>query len=428
MAKKVETAAPVKEGEREELQDKINQEAAAELDFDNMTLSSLGSEEEFLAATDLSNYGEVNDTCEYPHIKVATKSLRELLKVATQITTAAGRDLISKAVNITVENGEAVFRVTDFENYLSRKLPILNQENVLKEVISIPVEVLVKLIKAAPVNTVIYVKDDEVMIRLVGGEMPLETINADNGKFQYLDEVIFKKTVSAPALYSVLKDFGGIISSAVSPSERRVVFTEKMACASYMWAIITAPGDFYPMDMKIKDLAILKTLLTGSSEDLKVYETTDDVKVKRVVIESNAFKYAFMISDLGVSESLLNRMDQIITAPGTHVDFVQFYKMVELSADLPYSIGKLGVNMDPESSSLVLAMKTKKSDDSIFLIPGATSDKLVRLAKDFALQAKLMKIVLRSFASASSIRISVNEDGIAISTDQYSSVIYSELD
>jgi hypothetical protein len=393
-----------------------------DLDFDDVDLSSVDDSE--LDNVDLSSFGEVEDTVDFPHFKVATKEFKEFLKVAKTICSAGGRDVVSKAVCLSAKDGKLVCRSTDFDVYIEQKLELMNVTNILDGEVVIPTDILIKLIKAVPVNTVIYKNGDNFYIRLYGGDIVLETYSITADKFSFLDEVEKVGTIAAVDLYSVIKDFSGVVTAAVSPQERRILFEKQKAYASYMWAIMMSSKSFQDFDLKIKDISVLKNLLLGSEEVLEVFVTKESVKIKRCVISGTKFKYSFLISDVRMSESMKDNLVSVVDAGGVFVDFISFYKMVEVAADLPYSIGKIGLNYSEDG--IHLAIKTKKDKDSVFNITGSKDGEVVSLKDELIVQAKLLKIVLRSFASKSSVRLSVSEKGLGIVSDDYSAAIYSE--
>ena len=55
---------------------------------------------------DLSNFGEVDTTVGFPHVKVPTKAFQEFLRIAKLFSAASGRDIISKSVSFLVEEGK----------------------------------------------------------------------------------------------------------------------------------------------------------------------------------------------------------------------------------------------------------------------------------------------------------------------------------
>ena len=106
------------------------------------------------------------------------------------------------------------------------------------------------------------------------------------------------------------------------------------------------------------------------------------------------------------------------------IDFLQFYKLVELSSELNYSIGKVGLNVD-ETGSIKLAFKTKKGKDTIFTLDGSINGNVVTLDKELEIQSKLLRVLLKAFTKESSIKVNVLKDALIISSDNYNSVIFA---
>lgn len=392
------------------------------LDLDGVDLDEV---ESGIDDMDLSDFGEIDDTIDYPHIKVSTKVLNEFLKVAKQICSSGGRDIVSKAVCMKADGDKLVCMATDFDVYVEKKLELLNTENILTDLIQVPTDILIKLTKAVPVNTIIYKKEDEFFIRLYGGDMTLETYSFPEEKFVFSDEVDKIGEIEAEDLYGAMKDLTPVVTAAVNPAERRVICEKDKAFANYMWAIIMIKKSFDDFDLKVKDLSVLKSLtLDKKEEQILVYKTKEDNKVVRCVLEGSDFKYAFLVSAVSVSESMKNNISDVVKDSGVYVDFVQFYKMVQVASDLPYAIGKIGINYCDEG--IDVNIMTKKGTDNRFTISGNKENEIEKLDEDLVVQAKLLRIILRSFASKSSIRLTVSEDGLGILSDDYSAALYSE--
>lgn len=393
------------------------------LNFDDISLDDIEGDDS-LDSMDLSSFGEVDDTMDLPHIKMSTKSFKEVLKVAKTICAAGGRDVISKAVCLKSEGDKVVCSMTDFDVYLQVKVERLNMDNILDEAIVIPTDILIKLVKAVPVNTIIFRDGDELKMRLYGGDIVLETFNVDVDKFIFNDPVDKESTVSSKDLYSIMKDFSPIVTAAVAPTERRIVCEPNKAYAFYMWGILCSEKPFANMDLKVKDISVLKTLTLNLDEELTVSKTADGVKVVRKVVEGSNFKYVFLVSDTKVSDTLKDGISTVVVNDGVFVDFVQLYKIVEVASELPYAIGKIGFNYTEDGVNL--AIKTKKGADSMFTLNGSKAGNTDALTEELVVSAKLLRIFLRSFAAQSSVKISLSAKGMGISCDDYSSAIYPE--
>lgn len=392
-----------------------------------LNLEDVDLDEVNLDDMDLSDFGEVNESIDYPHIKLGSKVFKEFLKVAKKVCASGGKDIISKAICLQYnkDKEKVVGYATDFDVYIQQELECLNTENILEEPIVVPTDILIKLCSAVPANTIIYKKDDVMYIRLYGGDMELETHTMSVDKFQFLDEVTRVGTVEATPLYGILKDFSPVVSAAVNPAEKRIVVTKDGAFANYMFAILKSDIVTGEYDLKSKDIEVLKALTVNKKDEtLTVYRTNEDVKAVRCVIEAVDFKYAFLVSESSMSETLKNNMAQVLKGDGVFVDFIQLYKMVELASELPYALGKVGINYSDDG--IYVDVKTKKGASNIFNISGSIEGNIAPLDKELVVQAKLLRILLRSFASKQSIKLSVSKEGLGISCDDYSSAIYSE--
>lgn len=389
-----------------------------DMDIDNVDLSDVDAIDDM----DLSNFGEIDDTIEFPHFKLTSVEFKEVLKLAKVVCSTGGRDIISKAIMFKAEGSNLVAKATDLDVFVEKKVSLLNNENVLTDTVVVPTDILVKLAKAVPVNTVIYKKEDIFYIRLYGGDIPLETYSITEDKFSFNEPLAKSSTISLEVLKSVVKDFSPIVTSAVNPPERRILFSKETAFSSYAWALIAFKDTFDNFDLKVKDINVIKSLLVNKEGDLEVSFTTES-DIKRCQFKGDDFTYTFLLSESTLTEEQMSGTDKVDSSKGVYVDFIQFYKMVEVSADLPYSIGKLGFKYSDTGLSLFL--KTKKDKDSEFTLHGSP-DNNPTYDKELILQAKLLRIVLRSFAGRATLKVSLDDNGIAISSGDMKAVLLAD--
>lgn len=372
-----------------------------------------GVEVSDLDNTALEGFGDVTEKIEFPHIKMSTKSLKRFADISKTISVAGGRDIISKAVCLEVIDGKVACRATNFDIYVRQDYDLMNQENVLKDVVVIATDILLKLLKAAPGSTVIYKKEDKFYIKLFGGDVVLESYDVGSEKFAFSEKTENPVTVGSNLLYSVAKNYSGVVSAAVSSTERRIGFTEKGAFCKYMWAILAARGGFGNFEFKPKEIDVVRAMLVNTDEDIRVSFATGG-KSKRALFEGTGFSFSTLLSDIKVSAEDEKMLDKPAEG-GFHVDLVQLYKIVELAADLPYSLGKLVFTYAP-GAGLKINLATRKGTDHEFTVSGSQDGKLVDDATA-TIQAKLLRVVLRTFAGQSTVKLSILNGEIVISCE-----------
>ena len=378
--------------------------------------------DEDLGDMDLSGYGEIDLDISEPHFKLSSKDFKEVLKIAKAISGTTGKDPASKALCMIPDDiGVLHCYSTDFDVFLCKDIVILNAENILKEPVIVSVDTLIKLAKAVPSSTVIYRKEENYYIRLYGGDMILETVNFPVDRFIFSDPITESGVIESKDLYLTMKDFSSVVTSAVSPDERRIMMSEDRAQVVYLWSVILSKKAYQPMDLKVKDINILKALLVNIDEPLKISYTNEEVQTKRAVIQGNGFSYSFLISDKKLDVDQEKLVTDIIGKSGVYVDFLQLYKTIELASELDYAVGKVGMSYD--SDSIVIGIKNKKGDDSMFTLKGNTEGKLNKFKGELEVQAKLLKVILKTFATSTSVRVTLSDKGISVKNDDYEAVI-----
>lgn len=390
---------------------------------DELVVDIEDMEEDDIQDFNLSNSQE---EIEYPHFKFDTDELKKFLGVAKNIISTSNSDSITNSIFLTEENDKLILRVTDLDVYLEYEVDLKNEVNVLEDNVFIPLDIIQKLIKATQEESVIYKKEGDYFLTLIGGDMVLETSDAEEEGFRYDGEEEKLKEVNSEELFNVVKDLGNLAISAVSPKEKRVYLYDNEAYANYMWAGVKAKKSFVNMDLQVKDIKVMKKLLDGVEEELKVYNLNSS-DVNRKIIEGDGFRYVFIISDLDVSASIKESIEEADIEEGIYIECDYLNKLVEIASSLPYSTGKILMNY-AEGNKLNLTIKTQSEMDSEFQLPGAVAGgDLESLSDDVIVQAEYFKVLLKVFSDYSAIKIGVIEQGISFEAEDYRAILGAEV-
>lgn len=386
--------------------DELNFDLNAEIDIEDMF--------------ELSTVEDV-ETINEPHFRLETKEFLNMLRKAKTVITSNARDLISKAVCMEVVDNKLHMYCTDFDVYLEVSHPITNSTNILDGVVVTPIDTLLQLAKALPsTTTILRDENNRVKIRLIGGAMDVETIEIPKDKFIMKDIVKEDKDIDAEVLNTVLNAFGHIIQTSVNPTEKRIVFNENGAKASYMFAIAHVDGDFPKFDIKVKDLGVLKVLVNKAKGKLKTFRVDDEKASLRFVIKGDDFKYAFLIGKMPMNRILLDNFNKIDFMQGAYVEYNKLSKLIELSSTLNYTTGKVKMQF-PEANTMIIHVPSKNGDN-VFTIE-ATPRGNIKLEEDVEAPAKLFMSILKAFQKNNTLTIFIEEDKIVLNNDTVKALI-----
>ena len=383
----------------------------------NTTLDISSVDETMIEDLNLNDYGSLDVEIKEPHLKLSTKEFLEALKIAKSTISSNSKDLISRSALLKVEGGVLYLYCTDFDIYLKLKLNILNTENLITDTVIFPVDSIMQLLKAVPSTTVISKKEDSYYINLVGGSVILETHVVDESKFKFAEAMNKSdKTINSNKLYSIIKDFSPLVSSAISPSEKRIVFSNKVI-STYMLSSISADLDLPDLDLRVKDMSVLRQLTNlEKEEELSIYFGDNG----RASIEGENFNYTFLTSDLKTNKTLLDILDKQDYTNGLFIDYLSFYKLIELSAELSYSTGKVLVSIRDDVCEVTF--KTRKGNDSVLTLEGLKEGSITSIEKE--VQSKLLRILLKSFSGSSQVKVNLTEESLIVVNEDYHGVLF----
>jgi hypothetical protein len=374
----------------------------------------------------LANFQEDDTKVDFPHIKVSTKKFLDALKISNILSQGSGRDVVARAVGIQVQNGKLAVLLSDFEMFVKKELELINTDNFLEDFISINLPIISKLVKACPSVLTIYKNGDKFYIRLVGGDIVLETITVGKDQLEQ-PEIETKKLKSIGVLNTTevmkaIKNLFVIAAVAVTPAQRRVYFKDKEISSTFLYcsARYKSAQTLPEFDLSIKDIKILYILSQGTeSPELKV-----SMHKKRVMISGTDFSYGFEKSEFKPSQQMIDSMDGILSEEPLNILANQLNISAELATSLVYSLARMDFNYTSEGK-IEFIMKTKRNDGNFVLVSEGNS-KHTPFEKPVSIQSGLLKDLLKVFSQQTSLSMTLTPNGVGLSCGNYDAVLYTE--
>ena len=102
------------------------------------------------------------------------------------------------------------------------------------------------------------------------------------------------------------------------------------------------------------------------------------------------------------------------------IDYLSFYKLIELSAELSYSTGKVLVSIRDDVCEVTF--KTRKGNDSVLTLEGLKEGSITPIEKE--VQSKLLRILLKSFSGSSQVKVNLTEESLIVVNEDYHGVLF----
>lgn len=381
-----------------------------EIDFDNLEM------EDMFEVSDVVD----DEVIEVPHIRLHTKDFLNALKRARTIISTSAKDLMSKSVCMQVIDNELYVNATNFDVFIETKAPIINTENILEKAIVCPVNTLFQLAKAFPSTVTLLEEDGKIKVRLIGGSIDIETIEVPRDRFLMHDEVAPCGEMDTQEFNSILNALAPLSQNAVSPAEKRIIFNQNGAMASYMFTMACKEGNYPEFDVKTKDLSVLRALTSSQQGKLRTYKVVDEKASSRFVIEHNTFKYTFLVGECSFNRILTSAYNDADFDNGGYIEFNNIYKLVELSSTLNYSAGKILMKFtDINNLELVLPTKNGNNVFNLEVTPKGNIIQDVQLE----VPAKMFYSMLKVFQKNMMLIVHIQEEGLVLSNDDFKGII-----
>lgn len=381
--------------------------------------------------SEVPDIGEIQTDLDIPHLKIQSDVIKKLAAVASVLARGSSRDVITKSVALkpNADQGNVVGYATDLDSFLELYMPLQNHANIMDKQIVNSTRDIAAVLKASDNNfTVVDGSSGKVDIKLANGNAPIDNYGLVLDKFSN-SKSEFKKVgkLDSQQFLGAIKCLKQVAHQAKLPQERRIYFTKDTAFASYGFACARIKGEFHPMTLSPKDTDVIQALLSMKT-DGKLYEGSIDIYESEEHLKfevPNLYAYSILKSDNQLPEQQIQRInDEVDENNFISVDLNGFAKLVELSATLPNSYGKLELNYTDTGFTTTLKVK---GTDSKFEFDAVKTGEIKPLSEPIAISAKMTKLFLPVAGRRANVNFNIKEDSLIMFKDEIAIAIFSEL-
>ena len=337
-------------------------------DIDSVDITSLESTED---STEIEAVPTEEEYWKFPK-----DALASFLQLASQFSWRSGRDLTSKSVSLSTseDRTQLICRATDFDSYLSVKIP-LQSPNPISTTVIFPTSTLLKCIPQCPKTMVL--KKDAFLV--MGQWVGIESIILDPTLFINSDPIDQKGDIHLPSISSIIP----IASSATVPRDRNIRFYTDSIQSTCLWTELripfTSPVDFL---LSAREATLLKSL----GKDLSLGVTHSDIP--RLVLQTPTITLWILYREPESKDSAPVLPDWSI-----QVEQSSLSQLVSLSESLPSSTGLLQFQYTQEQGFVVTY--TSKLSNNPFTLPVEVNGSPEPLSPSMV-QTKILKLYLKS--------------------------------
>ena len=304
------------------------------------------------------------------------EDLASFLQLASLFSWRGGRDLTAKSVSLsTSDDGtHLICRATDFDSYISVKIP-LKSDNPITQIVIFPTTTLLKCIPQCSKTMVL--KKDAFLVK--GQWVGIEPVVLDPHLFINSDPIIQMGELHIPSLTSLIP----IASSSTIPRDRNIRFYKDYIQSTYLWTEIRIPfSSSMDFILSAREASLVKSI----GRDINLGITHADIP--RLVIQSPT-------TTLWIIHREPETKNTDISLPewSLQMDSSELSRLVSMSESLPSSTGILQF----EYANDFIITYTSKLTNNPFVIPVQITGTPTQLSPS-NIQAKILKMYIKSLS------------------------------
>lgn len=363
------------------------------------------------------NDDNIDTNIDYPYIVFKRDDLIRTMNLTSKLIQVKSDIISYNSISFIpdIDKKLIYFCATNELSYFKYSAELIGEPSkMLDRSFSIPLLILQKLVKLMGNKILLYIKDNNLYIRLLDGDLLLDLREVNT---KILD---FPGTISDKLADLNLNSFGKIIDNImpllngeIRGETRKIQFTGSKAYYNssfyYLESDITTPR----MSISYRDADFIDKLYKYySDKQIQVFSVKSKSNINRIMIKLDNVEYEFINSVNSISDILVDQMHKMISDIEAIIDFNKLYRTVVLATNLPSSTGNVSLQFSEDKLKASIT-SNKGSSDFNFNIIKKEKDKLYN--KEIIIRAETLRRLLSSFTEYNNIGITLSDLGITIS-------------
>lgn len=357
----------------------------------------------------VENNDDIDLKTEYPYLIFNRNDLVRAMNLVSKLikTKSEVSDYNSISFVPVSYNKKILFYATNDLSHFRMSTELLGEpEEFLKESFSIPLIVLQKLVKLMGNKVLIYKKESFYYIRLLDGDLLLDTRPINEKIIFFPGEVQDKiAELSLSGFGSIVNSILPLLNSEIKGESKKILFTGEKAYYNSSFYYIEAKLETPKISLSLNDSEFINKLYKYyRDKSILLFNVKSDVP--RLFLKLDNIEYQFINSNSSMSTLMTQQMNNIIKNIECMMNYDRFNKIITLATSLPNSTGN--INLAYDDNKLKISIVSIKGDSNFNLSIDKEED-VTLYNKPVLINASTLKRLLSSFGNAEKIGIALGD-------------------
>lgn len=361
---------------------------------------------------------------DFPYIVFDTNDLIRVINLCNKLVLQKSNNFSYNSISFVpvIEYKTLYFYVTNELSHFRYKTELLgNPSEMLTDYISIPLNVLQKLVKLMGNKVLIYKNNNNFYIRLQNGDLLLDFYPV-NEKIIFFPSEPNNKLAEIPisSLGNIIDSMIPLLNNEIQSENRRINFNGEKAYFNssiyYIESLINTPK----MSLSIKDAEFISKLNKYYKNDKILLFDTSSI-LPRLYIKVDKVEYEFINSINRINDIVSKQIDSLIKPLESSLTYLDLFKIINLATLLPSSTGN--INLKYKNKNLIISINSVKGNSDFSIPIDIISDNLYN--NEISIRANLLKKLLLSFSNSNKIKLCLNDTAIILENDFSRAILIS---
>ena len=349
----------------------------------------------------------------YPKLIFKTEDLVRTMNLCSKLIQPKSDNIAYNSISIAPvpELNTINFYVTnDLSHFRLTTELIGGNSNSINEIISIPFITLQRVIKLAGSKILIYKREDNLYIRLLGGDLLLDYRSIDMKYLQFPGEIKEKiADLGLDNIGSIVNVALPLLNSELRGDIRRINFTGEKAYYNssfyYLESVIETPK----ISLSLKDSEFINKLYKYyKGKQIQLFKVESNLS--RLFLKLDNIEYEFINSVHTISPTFLEQIDKLVSPIEVIVNHGRFVQVVTLATMLPSSTGTIGLSY--KNNKLIIKISSNRGESEFTFDTKLEKEHLYN--KEIFVRAETLRKLLNAFSSVDKVGVALSDLGITL--------------
>jgi len=395
--------------------EEVNEDNLADVMNSILEAKSVNIPEDLEDTIDSEPTSDIDLSTEFPYVIFNREDLLQAMNLASSIVLSKSDNIVYNSITFVPvrEFNTLIMLATNELSLLRYKAELLGDMNeTIDSKFSISLLTLQKIIRLMGNKVLFYIKENNLYVRLLDGDLCLDLRRPDDKLLSVPGELSDKLAeLKLENIGSIVASTLPLMNTEIRGDSRKVSFDGEKAYYQSPFYYLESKVKTPPLVLKNRDAEFISKLYNNKNyrdKTMILHKMTSNLN--RIYLSIANIDYIFISGNASQSNLMSSQLDRILKEVEAEVEYDRISRLVSLAVNLPNSTGI--ITFEFSDKDLRVTLSSNRGDSVFILNIDKRTDYLYR--KPISIKAEPFKKLLNAFDNPDKIGIAFTDYSIVL--------------